>query len=406
MKSDKLQNKQDSIKLSVIVPVYNVEPYIRRCLDSLLAQTYQNIEIILVDDGSTDNSGKICDEYAQKDTRICVFHKENGGIASARQEGLLHATGEYATNVDPDDWVEEKAYETMVDRLEEYHPDMLVFGYKKEFAGFTESYSETIDDGFYPKREFWEAFNKSVKKESFFCQPIDAALWNKAFKTELWRSCQNDQVNRLTRNVDDAVVFPCLLDVNSVYVEKQYFYHYCVRHTSILWNEEQQKEEYERFLILADILLSAYFKQKDVWMDREFVIYKLFYHLLLSSPEKLIFPDRCSIYPEIHPQSRIIIYGKGVMANRMIDRFHQLECYEVVDNIDKSDLDKLQITNVKYDHIVIAIANSKIVDSSIQRLIAFGIPENKILCVDKKNLTIEALPDEVRTMIEEKEKNL
>mgnify|MGYP002508130562 CR=1 FL=1 len=94
-----------NIKLSVIVPVYNVEPYIRRCLDSILHQTYQNLEIILVDDGSTDKSGAICDEYCCADPRIQVIHKKNGGIASARKAGVVHATGEYTTNVDPDDFL-------------------------------------------------------------------------------------------------------------------------------------------------------------------------------------------------------------------------------------------------------------------------------------------------------------
>ena len=84
-------------KLSVLVPVYNVELYLRRCLDSIINQTYKNLEIILVDDGSTDSSGIICDEYAKKDTRIKVVHKENGGVASARIAGVENATGDYIT---------------------------------------------------------------------------------------------------------------------------------------------------------------------------------------------------------------------------------------------------------------------------------------------------------------------
>ena len=102
------------IKVSVIVPVYNVEKYIRRCLDSIISQTYKNLEIIIVDDGSTDNSGKICDKYALEDTRIQVIHKENEGIVSARKVGILRATGEYTTIVDSDDWVESRAYEFLV----------------------------------------------------------------------------------------------------------------------------------------------------------------------------------------------------------------------------------------------------------------------------------------------------
>lgn len=93
-------------KISVIVPVYNVEQYLRRCIDSILAQTFTDFEVLLIDDGSKDKSGEICDEYAKKDIRVKVFHKENGGVSSARNVGLDNARGEWVTFVDSDDWVE------------------------------------------------------------------------------------------------------------------------------------------------------------------------------------------------------------------------------------------------------------------------------------------------------------
>ncbi|OUQ56652.1 hypothetical protein B5E58_10530, partial [Tyzzerella sp. An114] len=93
-------------KISVIVPIYNVEKYLNRCVDSIINQTYKNLEIILVDDGSPDNCGKICDEYAKKDNRIKVVHKENGGVSSARNVGLNIATGDYIGFVDGDDWID------------------------------------------------------------------------------------------------------------------------------------------------------------------------------------------------------------------------------------------------------------------------------------------------------------
>ena len=93
-------------KISVIVPVYKVEPYLRKCLDSIVGQTHRNLEIILVDDGSPDNCGAICDEYAARDERIKVIHKENGGVASARNAGLAVASGDYIGWVDSDDWIE------------------------------------------------------------------------------------------------------------------------------------------------------------------------------------------------------------------------------------------------------------------------------------------------------------
>ena len=94
--------------ISVIVPVYNVEPYLRKCVDSILAQSYSNLEVILVDDGSPDGCGAICDEYAAKDARVRVIHKPNGGISDARNAGLDIMTGDYVTFVDSDDWIDEQ----------------------------------------------------------------------------------------------------------------------------------------------------------------------------------------------------------------------------------------------------------------------------------------------------------
>jgi len=102
-------------KISVIVPVYNVELYLPKCIDSILFQTYENLEIILVNDGSTDSSAKICDEYAEKDNRIKVIHKANGGVASARNAGLRISTGEYIAFVDSDDWIEPTMYSELLD---------------------------------------------------------------------------------------------------------------------------------------------------------------------------------------------------------------------------------------------------------------------------------------------------
>lgn len=100
-------------KISVIVPIYNIGQYLSRCIDSILVQTFTNFELLLIDDGSTDNSGRICDDYAKKDNRIRVFHKKNGGVALARQLGIENAIGEYSIHADGDDWVEANMLENM-----------------------------------------------------------------------------------------------------------------------------------------------------------------------------------------------------------------------------------------------------------------------------------------------------
>lgn len=114
------------MKISVIVPVYKSEPYIRRCLDSVIGQTYRDLEIILIDDGSPDNCGAICDEYAEKDNRIKVIHKENGGVSSARNAGLAVAKGEWIGWVDSDDWIETDMYAYMIKHAAESNADIAV----------------------------------------------------------------------------------------------------------------------------------------------------------------------------------------------------------------------------------------------------------------------------------------
>lgn len=117
-------------KISVIVPVYKVEAYIHRCIDSIINQTYRDLEIILVDDGSPDNCGKICDEYAVTDKRVRVIHKKNGGVSSARNTGIDIATGEYLSFVDSDDFVDTHLYERLLLTAEQEHADLVECGHQ------------------------------------------------------------------------------------------------------------------------------------------------------------------------------------------------------------------------------------------------------------------------------------
>ena len=114
-------------KVSIIVPVYNIENYIRVCVESILAQTYESFELILVDDGSKDNSGILCDEYAAIDSRVKVIHKENGGVSSARNTGLQQAKGKWIMYVDGDDWIEPDMIESLIETAKATEAD-LVFG--------------------------------------------------------------------------------------------------------------------------------------------------------------------------------------------------------------------------------------------------------------------------------------
>ena len=128
---------------SVIVPIYNVEKYLRRCIDSVLAQSFGDYELILVDDGSPDNCPAICDEYAEGDARIKVIHKENGGLVSARQAGIKEAVGDYVFHLDGDDALCDDALESAYSIIHEMAPDIVSFSYRRCIDG---EIGDTVDD--------------------------------------------------------------------------------------------------------------------------------------------------------------------------------------------------------------------------------------------------------------------
>lgn len=139
MRNLKGKSLMNNIKFSVLIPVYNVEKYIRQCLDSVACQTYENFEVVIIDDGSTDDSGNICDEYAKEDSRFRVIHKENGGLLCARREAIKIATGNYFMFLDSDDYWEKGLIERVADVIQQYCCDMVIFRLKNIYSDRTEN---------------------------------------------------------------------------------------------------------------------------------------------------------------------------------------------------------------------------------------------------------------------------
>lgn len=167
----------DNPKISIIVPVYNVEQYLSQCIASILAQTFTNFEVLLIDDGSTDNSGRICDEFAKKDNRIRVFHKENGGVSSARNLGLDNAKGEFVGFVDGDDVLSPVYLMVLLKPMEDWRIDLVIAQYtSKSFK------SVSLDE---------EIIHLEVKDSTSYLENvlrtgvIDGYLWNKLFKRKV-----------------------------------------------------------------------------------------------------------------------------------------------------------------------------------------------------------------------------
>lgn len=170
-------------KISIIVPVYKVEKYINRCLDSILNQSYKNLEIILVDDGSPDRCGEVCKEYAKKDSRIRVIHKENGGLSDARNFGMKYITGEYTLFLDSDDYIEKNCIETLLKVAQENKSDIIQSGFYYDYDTYL-----LYDDRYYTEDSpIVNLDNNSLMRELVINERVKNFVWGKLYKSELIR---------------------------------------------------------------------------------------------------------------------------------------------------------------------------------------------------------------------------
>lgn len=212
--------------VSVVIPVYNVEQYLRRCLDSVIGQTYKQLEIILIDDGSTDASGAICDEYALKDIRIQVFHTENQGLSNARNTGVSYAQGEYLAFIDSDDYIAEDMIEVIYDRIMRDESDLVICNFLRvNNAGkvLPENADSPILD---EKLNTEEALNKLCGSMCWYY----VTAWNRLYRTELIREIPfpPNQINE-----DELIAHYLLGSCKSVSCVKKPLYYYVQSNDSI-----------------------------------------------------------------------------------------------------------------------------------------------------------------------------
>ena len=210
--------------ISVVVPVYNAKPYLERCVNSILNQTYRNLEIILVDDGSSDGSGKLCDELAGKDNRIRVIHKDNGGSGSAKNTGVHEAVGEYIAFVDSDDWIQEKMYRSLFDLLQETCSQIAVCGIQKvNDEGKISYYNDQLDEKLLFSTE--EALRELPQNER-----ITNSMCNKLFCRTVFNGLKmNEEIC-----YDDVPFIPkCIARVNKIAYSAEPLYCYYERKGSI-----------------------------------------------------------------------------------------------------------------------------------------------------------------------------
>lgn len=229
---------------SIIIPVYNVEKYLNKCVDSVLNQTFTDFEVILVDDGSPDNCPAICDSYAEKDNRVKVIHKQNGGLINARKSGLEAASGGYIGFVDSDDWIEPEMYELFAQMIEKYSPDMVLsdfyFDNEKELVNS----EQLFEQEFYDKSALKEKlYPKMLFSGIYYKFGVNPCCWSKVYKKELLKKNLPLVDGRIKMGEDAAFTYPCLLDAKSVATIKKPSYHYILNPESMTKSYDENLKE-------------------------------------------------------------------------------------------------------------------------------------------------------------------
>lgn len=245
-----MEKNQENLLVSIIVPVYNVADYIEKCIDSLINQTYENLEIILIDDGSTDKSGEICDNYALKDKRIIVYHKTNGGLSEARNYGIDRAHGSLLGFVDGDDWIHPQMYEIMCDKLKTEESDVITCWFEQRNE---EDFRQEIKE---------EASSINVDGAEALIR-IDKTLvvaWNKLYRKEIFNSLRYP-VGRL--HEDEFVIHKVFRQCKKVTIINKALYYYTIRSNSIVATMTEK-----RILDALDALKDRIeFADKEKWWE-------------------------------------------------------------------------------------------------------------------------------------------
>lgn len=400
------------VLISIVVPIYNIENYLKKCIESIIGQSYKNLEIILVDDGSTDGCPEICDYYSEIDNRIHVIHKKNGGLVSARKAGTAVAKGDYILNVDGDDWIERDRIEVLVTKgILPNHSDMVyMIGDIREF----EDYSIFIDSDVLQKTYYGEEvreciFPLLIDTEEVFRRKIRNCMWSWAIRTELLQKKQKLVDDRITVSEDEICIWFCLLEAKSVTLIRQGGYHYIQRELSVMHKASVMSDN-------NGFRIRIWYQQlkhciKDSQVSEK--IYMIFiclavYSIILADYELLLSKNTDYLYPfaKVKRNTRIIIYGAGKVGHSLIRYLSKTEDYQVMLWVDKfkkrssvpgytiSTIE--DISKVDYDYIVIAILNADIVQEIKKALMCSGVCEEKIAVMDASVITEDAIPDTIK----------
>lgn len=251
--------------ISIIIPVFNVEKYLNRCVESIVKQTYKNLEIILVDDGSPDNSPKLCDEWARKDSRIKVIHKENGGVSSARNVGIQNALGDYIAFVDSDDWIDEAMCEKVVEHAIKTNADMVFFKFRRVYENGKVFENKEVALESVKRKDIKVFFTSCTDKNGNYLDVMGSAC-RILFKKNIAQSCLFSE--KLKHGEDLFFVLNCLEKANKVEVLDEVLYNYYYNDQSVT---TKVCENYFQNITTLFKHERTYFKEKNL-SDYEYFI--------------------------------------------------------------------------------------------------------------------------------------
>lgn len=379
-------------KISIVVPVYNVEKYIRECIESILSQTYSNLEIILVDDGSTDSSGQICDEYQKRDSRIHTIHQKNKGLLNARYVGVLEATCEYITFVDSDDWIEVHTYETMVEYLEDGF-DVVACG----IIRYLDADNQALDINLVPAGKYFkEEIEKYVLPFMIWNQEkgkfgLDPSLCTKLMKRELLlKHLEKVKSLGIYYGEDSAVAYPMLKAIKSIVVLNQCMYYHRQRRPNVVSPYMKEERFMDKLWKLYSFLMDEFRehetcrKQIDYFYVHSIGYLKRIYGDYVDN-DKFIFP-----FSEIPRNSKIVLYGARSVGQTYYSQLRRTGYCDIVAWVDKGYQDYQKsgminvsgietIKNIEFDYIIIAVSHRDLCEKIKSDLISLGVAKDKIV---------------------------
>lgn len=309
--------------ISIIVPIYNIEQYLPQCIESICNQTYRDLEIVLVNDGSTDGCRDICESYRKKDSRIVVIHKENMGLVSARKAGMRAASGEYIAYVDGDDWIEPVMYERMYQAITKQNVDVVMCGRYEDTGNFHKPVFHGIAEGKYEKAALIEeVYPRMIVNDAFFEWGIFPSVWDKLFRRDCIERFQMAVDERIVMGEDAACVYPCLLHADSVYIMRECLYHYRQTASSMVKRQQDYAKEREQFRILYRSVHAQFEKDASIYdLRQQWKRYVLFLMIpradgLYAEFERLtcLFP-----FPNVRRGMNVVIYGAGTYGQRLFN---------------------------------------------------------------------------------------